>query len=299
MEVSVLQDTGASQSLLLQKKLPKGVIEAVHDTVLIEGIGGKRVKIPLCKITLKSQWKNGPIQVGVVDKLPMKGISLILGNEVKSKKCQPNKIAKMSAKNEESKMAKMNAKNGEDKMAAEPRARYNLHSHSQRGRVERKEVKLPHLRKQKDKGASHQRKDKTPKNNGNEFSNTYQEDKKMIRGPLQMAKKEEFEKGDKVLLLSSNKRPHSSGRYIGPYVVTQRIDKRTYRIITHGGRRKMQVCHVNQLKKYVRREGPPRKLKNSEIPNKFEEKLSHLSVSERKDLEKLMNKCPELFSDVA
>ena len=43
-EVSILRDTGASQSLLLRKKLPKGVIEAARETVLIEGIGGKRVK---------------------------------------------------------------------------------------------------------------------------------------------------------------------------------------------------------------------------------------------------------------
>ena len=147
VEVSVLRDTGASQSLLLRNKLPKGVIEAARETVMIEGIGGKRVKIPLCKITLKSKWKNGPIQVGVVDKLPMKGISLILGNELKSKKCHPCKMAKMSAKNEERKMARMNAKHGnkmakrnakngenkmakmsaknEDKMAAEPRGRQN------------------------------------------------------------------------------------------------------------------------------------------------------------------------------
>ena len=65
------------------------------------------MKIPLCKVTLKSQWKNGPIQVGVVDKLPMKANTL----EEETKKCQP------------SKMAKMNAKNEEDKMAAEPQAR--------------------------------------------------------------------------------------------------------------------------------------------------------------------------------
>ena len=61
---------------------------------MIEGIGGKRVKIPLCKITLKSQWKDGPIKVGVVDKLPMRGISLILGNEVKTKKCHPKRWRK-------------------------------------------------------------------------------------------------------------------------------------------------------------------------------------------------------------
>ena len=116
-EVSILRDTGASQSLLLRNKLPKGVTEATRETVLIEGIGGKRVKIPLCKITLKSQWKNGPIQVGVVDKLPMKGISFILGNEVESKKCHPNKMARTNARHEENKMAKMSAKNEERKMA--------------------------------------------------------------------------------------------------------------------------------------------------------------------------------------
>ena len=113
-----------------------------------------------------------------------------------------------------------------------------------------------------------------------------------------MAKKE-FKKGEEVLLQSPNKGPHCGGRYIGPYVVSQRIDKRTYRIDTHEGKEKTQVCHASKLKKYVCREGPPHKHKNSEIPNKFEEKLSHLSVSERKDLEKLMKKCPGLFSDIA
>ena len=197
VEISILRDTGASQSLLLREKLPRGVIEATRETVMIEGIGGKRVKIPLCKITLKSQWKNGPFQVGVVDKLPMKGISLILGNEEKTKKCHPCKMAKISAKNEEGKMARMNAKHGkkmakmnakngerklakmsakneerkmvrmnakqEDKMAAEPRGRHKLHSRSQSEKVERKEAKLPHLNKQKDKGTSHQGKEKNSK----------------------------------------------------------------------------------------------------------------------------------------
>ena len=205
VEVSILRDTGVSQSLLLRNKLPKGVIEATRETVMIEGIGGKRVKIPLCKITLKSQWKNGPIQVGMVDKLPMKGISLILGNEVKTKKCHPckmarmnakhgkkmakmdtkngeSKLAKMSAKNEERKMVRMNAKQ-EDKMVAEPRGRHKLHSRSQSEKVERKEVNLPHLNKQKDKRTSHQRKDEGPTNNGDKFPNTYREDKRKIRGP--------------------------------------------------------------------------------------------------------------------
>ena len=308
VEVSILRDTGASQSLLLRNKLPKGVIEATRETVMIEGIGGKRVKIPLCKITLKSQWKNGPIKVGVVEKLPMTGISLILGNEIETKGCHPKKpvrmnakhgkkMAKMNAKNGERKLAKMSAKNGENgegKMAAEPRARYTRHSRSQSEKVERKEVNLPHLNKQKEKRTSRQRKDESPTNNGNGFSNTYREDKRKIRESPHVAR-EEFEKGDEVLLLSANKGPHCGGRYIGPYVISQRIDKRTYRIDTHEGKKQTQVCHTNKLKRYVRQEGPPRKIKNSEMPNKFEEKLSQLSVSEREGLEKLIKKYPGLF----
>ena len=292
VEVSILRDTGASQSLLLRNKLPKRVIEATRETVMIEGIGGKRVKIPLCKMTLKSQWKDGPMKVGVVDKLPMKGISLILGNEVKTKKCHPKKMAKMSAKNEERKMARTNAQHG-DKMAAEPRARYKRHSRSQSEKVERKEVNLPPLNKQEDKRTSRQKKDEGPTNIRNKFPNTYREDKRKKRGPSHRVK-EEFKKGDEVLLLSSNKGPHGGGRYIGPYVVSQRIDKRTYRIDTNEGK-KTQVCHTNKLKRYVRQEGQPRKIENSAMPNKFEEKLGQLSVSEREGLEKLIKKYPSLF----
>ena len=125
----------------------------------------------------------------------MKGVSLILGNEVKIKKGQPNRMAKMSAINEE------------DKMAAEPRARYNLHSHSQNGKVERKEVKLPQLGKPKNKLISLQEKDENlkkrydqiRKNNTYKFPNTYLEDKRKVRGRLQMTKKKrEFKRGEVV-----------------------------------------------------------------------------------------------------
>ena len=181
-------------------------------------------------------------------------------------------------------------------MAAEPRGRHKRHSRSQSEKVERKEVNLPHLNKQKEKKTSRQRKDESPTNNGNGSSNTYREDKRKIRESPHVAR-EEFEKGDEVLLLSSNKGPHCGGRYIGPYVVTRRIDKRTYRIDTHEGKKQTQVCHANKLKRYVRQEGPPQKIKNSAMPNKFEEKLSRLSVSEREreGLEKLIKKYPGLF----
>ena len=187
--------------------------------------------------------------------------------------------------------------------------------------MERKGVKLSHPRKPRDKLIGHQRKDESPKNNGNKFPNTFLEDKRTVRGPLQMVKKREFEKGEEVLLLSLNRRLPFDGRYIGPYEVSQKINERTYQIDTPEGRKKTQVCHINRLKKYVHWEGQPvlavatesrtverkealvvknlpLKLKNLVILSKFEEKLSHLSIPEWENLEKLMKKYPGLLSDV-
>ena len=104
-----------------------------------------------------------------------------------------NKLAKMGSKNEEGKMARMNAKQ-EAKMAAEPRARYKRRSRSQSEKVVRKEVKIPNLNEQNDKRTSRQRKDEGPTNNGNKFPDTYREDKRKMRGPSQVAKKEELKR---------------------------------------------------------------------------------------------------------
>ena len=135
------------------------------------------------------------------------------------------------------------------------------------------------------------------------------------------ARKREFKKGEEVLVLSPNRGSPFDGRYLGPYVVSQKIDERTYRIDTPEGRRKSQVCHINRLKAYIRREGqpvlavtansrtvegeegptvkdPPLKLKNSMILRNMEEKLSHLSVSERRDLKNLIREYLGLFSDI-
>ena len=80
-------------------------------------------------------------------------------------------------------------------MAAEPRARYNLRSRSQSGKVESKEVKLPHLRKPKDKLIGHQGKDESPKNNGNKFPNTYLEDKRTVRVSLKWRRRKSLKGG--------------------------------------------------------------------------------------------------------
>ena len=66
--VTILRDTGASQSILLKEKLPRG------KNVIVKGIGGKRTEVSLYKVEHESKWKTVPIIVGVIDSLPMKGI---------------------------------------------------------------------------------------------------------------------------------------------------------------------------------------------------------------------------------
>ena len=122
-------------------------------------------------------------------------------------------------------------------------------------------MKLPHLKKPKNELIGHQRKDENLKkrydqireNNGNKFPNTYLEDKRTVRGPLQMAKKRPFKRDEEVLLLSPKRGSLFNGKYIGPYVVSQKIDEKTYRIDTPEERKKTQVCHINRLKKCLSR----------------------------------------------
>ena len=93
-----LRDTGASQSLMLNKFIPEGTRNKLKKITVIRGITGEPMKIPLCKVKIKSKWKSGPIVVGVVDNLPMKGISLLLRNDVGGKFVYPK------AKNKDHKM---------------------------------------------------------------------------------------------------------------------------------------------------------------------------------------------------
>ena len=102
-------------------------------------------------------------------------------------------------------------------------------------------------------------------------------------------------------------------------------------INTPGRRKQKQLCHVNMLKKYVDRDSSfvkpvsiintvsqeisesdsdcvldirencdpgPVKLKNSDILNNLDQKLSHLDQHERVELEKLIYEYEHLFPDV-
>ena len=80
--ISILRDTGATQSLLVS-----GVIDLPPTTELrvstpIKGVGGGFVGVPLHKVVLESNLVNGPVVVAVVPSLPVDGIDFVLGNDL-------------------------------------------------------------------------------------------------------------------------------------------------------------------------------------------------------------------------
>jgi len=63
--VTILRDTGASQSLILADVLPFSVHSATGTSVLLQGVEISTMSVPLHKIILKCNLVNGPVVVGV------------------------------------------------------------------------------------------------------------------------------------------------------------------------------------------------------------------------------------------
>ena len=82
--VTILRDTGASQSLLLKGAVPLSLKSSLGATMLITGVGNDVFEVPLHHVFLKSDLVSGPMTVGVAPSLPqgLDGITLILGNDV-------------------------------------------------------------------------------------------------------------------------------------------------------------------------------------------------------------------------
>ena len=84
--IQILRDTGASQTLLLDGVLPLSEKTATGKSVLLQVVHLGTFKVPLHLINLKSNFISGPVVVGVSPTLPVKGISLLLGNDLASGK---------------------------------------------------------------------------------------------------------------------------------------------------------------------------------------------------------------------
>ena len=82
IEVVILRDTGATQTLMAidPQSLPAGSFTGRH--ILIYDVNGGTQSVPLYKTRLSCDLIAGEVIIGVVPSLPMKGITLLLGNDL-------------------------------------------------------------------------------------------------------------------------------------------------------------------------------------------------------------------------
>ena len=90
--IQILRDTGASQSLILRDILPLSPDTSTGTSVLIQGVELGYENTPLHKIYLKSNLVDGPVIVGIRERMPIDGISMILGNDLAGGKVVPNAV---------------------------------------------------------------------------------------------------------------------------------------------------------------------------------------------------------------
>ena len=80
--INILRDTWADQSLLLEGVLPLGVNTYTGESVIVQSIEGGCVNVPLHKVNLVSDLVTGSVVVGTRPTLPIKGVYLLLGNDL-------------------------------------------------------------------------------------------------------------------------------------------------------------------------------------------------------------------------
>lgn len=88
--MKILRDTGATQSLMASHVLPLSKQTTADASVLIQGVGMDVLRVPLHQIHLQSDLISGPVVVGVRPSLPVKGVSLILSNDLAGGKVHPD-----------------------------------------------------------------------------------------------------------------------------------------------------------------------------------------------------------------
>jgi hypothetical protein len=90
--IKIMRDTCCAQSMILEGSLPFSKVSATGEDVLIQGIGMDIISVPLHKIKLKSDLVSGTVVVGVRPELPVKGVTMLLGNDLAGGKVLPDPI---------------------------------------------------------------------------------------------------------------------------------------------------------------------------------------------------------------
>jgi hypothetical protein len=90
MRIKVLRDTG--QSLILHDVLPLSDVTATGNNIFVQGVGSGQTLAPLHLLHLSHNLVKGDVILGVISELPVKGIHLLLGNDLASGEVFPQVI---------------------------------------------------------------------------------------------------------------------------------------------------------------------------------------------------------------
>ena len=91
-KVTILRDTGSSQSLLLRKALPNIDGNITDDNIIMRDLS-QISAVPLANIYLDCPIKTGNVMVGLRDvEFPATGVTLLLGNDLAGRLVVPNVI---------------------------------------------------------------------------------------------------------------------------------------------------------------------------------------------------------------
>ncbi|XP_029975991.1 uncharacterized protein LOC115409133 [Salarias fasciatus] len=80
--IHILLDTGAAQSVILVDVLPWSEASSCGYSVLLQGIEMGHVPVPLHSVKLRSKLISDQFKVALQHSLPVKGVSLIMGNDI-------------------------------------------------------------------------------------------------------------------------------------------------------------------------------------------------------------------------
>lgn len=90
--VTILRDTGASQSMVLRGVMPLGDQCYTGKEVLLKDLSSSK-PYPLVNIYLRSEYETGPVEVGVKDEeFPVRGVTFLLGNDLAGDIVVPNPV---------------------------------------------------------------------------------------------------------------------------------------------------------------------------------------------------------------
>ncbi len=82
VKIKMLRDTGTTQSFVVAGVLPFSKQTFCGSNVLVQGIEMGLIKVPLYQVHVHSKLCTGFVKIGVRECLPVKGVELILGNDL-------------------------------------------------------------------------------------------------------------------------------------------------------------------------------------------------------------------------